>query len=807
MPFFYTVESPKLKGIRIHQPTIARASKIKLQYIFFKPFFSSKTTLETTLLEKIMFRQHYGRILLLCIFFLSVSAFAPAQTTNPSLLTIDRIFNSNDFGAQGVGGFRWLKSGNAYTKIEPSATVKGGTELVSYDVEKNTRTVLIGAEKLIPTDATTPLRISGYEWSTDNQQMLIFTNTKRVWRLNTLGDYWVLNIANGKLHKLGGEAKPSTLMFAKFSPDGKQVGYVLENNLYVENLADGKITQLTSDGSKTLINGTSDWVNEEELGLRDCWRWSPDSQSIAYWQMDASGIKDFILINNTDDLYPKLTYLPYPKAGTTNAAVRVGVVSANGGTTKWMNTPGDLRQNYIAMMDWTDNSNEIVLQHLNRLQNTNQLMFADAKTGNVRTVLTEKDEAWVDVEINRMIWLEGGKSFLWMSERDGWQHIYRVSRDGKDSKLITVGNFDALSIQSVDEANGWLYYIASPDNATQRYLFRTKLDGSGKIEKVTPDSQKGVNSYNISPNSRWSFHTFSAFGKVPQYELVDVANKTLVKTMVDNAALQAKIDAIKKGPQEFFKVEIGDGVTLDGYMIKPPDFDPNKKYPILFHVYGEPASQTVMDSWGGTNYLWHTLLAQQGYIVASVDNRGTPAPKGRAWRKSIYRKIGILSSQDQAKAVKAMIAKMPFIDAQRVGIWGWSGGGSSTLNAMFRYPDVYKMGMSVAPVPNMRFYDTIYQERYMGLPDTNAEDYKQGSPVTFAKNLKGDLLVVHGTGDDNVHYQGTETLINELIKENKQFTMMAYPNRTHGIFEGENTTRHLYTMLTKYLNEHLPVNK
>ncbi|MBX7169840.1 MAG: S9 family peptidase [Pyrinomonadaceae bacterium] len=750
-----------------------------------------------------MTRQFRNTLLLLC--FLAFAAFA--QSTDPTLLTIDRIFNSNEFGAQGVGGFRWLKSGDAYTKIEPSATVKGGTDLVSYDVAKNTRTILIFAEKLIPKGETAPLRIAGYEWSADNSQMLIFTNTKRVWRLNTLGDYWVLDLNVWKLKKLGGDAKPSTLMFAKFSPDGKKVGYVRENKLYVENLADGKITPLTKDGSKTLINGTSDWVNEEELGLRDCWRWSPDSKSIAYWQMDASGIKDFILINNTDELYPKLTYIPYPKAGTTNAAVRVGVVSASGGATKWMKTSNDLRNNYIAMMDWTDNSNEIILQHLNRLQNTNQLMIADAKTGNVKTILTEKDEAWVDVDNPRMIWLDGGKSFLWTSERDGWQHVYKVSRDGANTKLITVGNFDVVSVQSVDEAGGWLYYIASPDNATQRYLYRTKLDGSGTIEKITPDAQKGVNSYNISPNSRWAFHTYSAFGKVPNYELVDVANKTLVKTMVDNAPLQAKIDQLKKGTQEFFKVDVGEGVTLDGYMIRPPNFDPNKKYPILFHVYGEPASQTVMDSWGGTNYLWHTMLAQQGYIVASIDNRGTPAPKGRAWRKSTYRKIGVLSSQDQANAVKAMLVKYPFIDASRVGIWGWSGGGSSTLNAMFRYPDFYKMGMSVAPVPDMSLYDTIYQERYMGLPQTNVEDYKQGSPVTFAKNLKGDLLVVHGTGDDNVHYQGTETLINELVKENRQFTMMAYPNRSHGIFEGENTTRHLYTMLTKYLNEHLPITR
>lgn len=757
--------------------------------------------LNLNIFGEIMTRPIRAMFLLLCFF--AFSNFA--QNSDPSLLTIDRIFNSGEFAPQGVGGFRWLKSGNAYTRIEPSQAVKGGTDLVSYDVEKNTRTVLISAEKLVPNGEAAPLRIANYEWSADNQQMLIFTNTKRVWRQNTLGDYWVLDLNSWKLKKLGGNAKPSTLMFAKFSPDGKKVGYVRENNIYVEDLANGKITPLNKDGSKTLINGTSDWVNEEEFGLRDCWRWSPDSQSIAYWQMDASGIKDFILINNTDELYPKLTYIPYPKAGTTNAAVRIGVVSAKGGKTTWMKTSNDLRNNYVAMMDWTDNSNELIMQHLNRLQNTNQLMVADAKTGNVKTILTEKDEAWVDVEIQKMLWLEGGKSFLWMSERDGWQHVYKVSRDGANTKLITVGNFDVVSIQSVDEKNGWLYYIASPENATQRYLYRTKLDGNGTIERITPEAQKGVNSYNISPNSRWAFHTYSAFGKVPQYELVDVANKTLLKTMVDNAALQAKINQLKKGPQEFFKVDVSEGVSLDGYMLKPHDFDPNKKYPILFHVYGEPASQTVMDSWGGSNYLWHSMLAQQGYIVASIDNRGTPAPKGRKWRKSIYRQIGVISSQDQANAVKAMIAKYPFIDAARVGIWGWSGGGSSTLNAMFRYPEIYKVGMSVAPVPDMALYDTIYQERYMGLPDANAEDYKKGSPINFAANLQGNLLVIHGTGDDNVHYQGTERMINELIKHNKQFKMFAYPNRSHGIFEGENTTRHLYTMLTKYLNEHLPV--
>jgi dipeptidyl-peptidase-4 len=744
------------------------------------------------------------RVVLFGILLFCLPAFIHAQTADPSLLTLDRIFTTGDFDAQYVGGLRWMKSGDAYSKIEGSTTVQGGTDLVSYDAATDARTVLISAEKLIPKGETKPLPLNGYEWSADNRQMLVYTNSKKVWRLNTRGDYWVLDIASGNLKKLGGDAKPSTLMFAKFSPDGTRVGYVRENNLYVENIADGKITQLTSDGSRTMINGTSDWVNEEELELRDCWRWSPDSKSIAYWQFDASGIKDFILINNTLDLYPVLMQIPYPKAGTTNAAVRVGVVSADGGPTKWMNTPGDLRQNYVAMMDWTDNSSEIILQHLNRLQNTDQLMIADARTGAVKTILTEKDDAWVDVYMPKMRWLGGGKSFLWMSERDGWQHVYTVSRDGSNPKLITPGNFDVVSISGIDEPAGWLYYIASPDNAGERYLFRSKLDGSGAAEKVTPDAQKGWNNYNISPNGHWAFHNYSAFSTAPRFEIVNLTTKTVARTMEDNAALQTAIDKLKKGPQEFFRIDIGDGVTLDGWMMKPPGFDPNKKYPILFYVYGEPAGQTVMDIWDDTNYLWHTMLTQQGYIVATVDNRGTPAPRGRAWRKIIYRKNGQVNSADQANAVKAITAKMPFVDASRVGIWGWSGGGVSTLNAMFRYPDIYKMGMAVAPVPDQRFYDTIYTERYMGMPQENAEDYKKSSPITFANGLKGDLLIVHGTGDDNVHYQGTETLINELIRLNKPFQMMAYPNRTHSISEGENTSRHLYSLLTRYLNEHLP---
>jgi len=750
-------------------------------------------------------KPNFALKLILAALLLSVQA-AIAQTAQPAVdpkLTVERIFASGEFQPERFGGFRWLKDGESYAKLEPSEKVKGSMDLVRYQIETSKRDVLLPAEKLIPSGETKPLEIHGYDWSADDKRVLIYTNSQKVWRYNTRGDYWVLDTVTGKLTKLGGDAKPATLMFAKFSPDGSKVGYVRENDLYVEDVAGGKITRLTRDGSHTLINGTSDWVNEEEFDLRDCWRWSPDSRSIAFWQFDASGIQDFILLNNTTGLYPTLTRIPYPKTGTQNAAVRVGVIAASGGDIRWLETPGDLRNNYIVSVDWA-NPNEIYLQHFNRLQNTLQVFVADAGTGKTRSILTEKDDTWVDLTLPEMRWLEGGKRFLWVSERDGWRRPYSVSSDGKDIRPLTKGDFDAMSVQSVDETGGWVYYIASPDNAAQRYLYRSRLDGSGTAERVTPSEFQGWNNYNFSPTSKWAIQNSSSFGTPTRIDLLRLADKTIARNIVSNSALKAKLGQIQKGTSEFFRVDVGDGVSLDGWMMKPPRFDPSKKYPVLYYAYSEPAGTTVNDQWSGAQYLWYLMLTQQGYIVASVDNRGTPSPRGRAFRKSIYRKIGVLSSQDQANAVKAMTAKMPFLDASRVGIWGWSGGGGATLNAMFRYPEIYKMGMAVAPPPDNRYYDTIYTERYMGLPKDNPEDYTNSAPISHAKGLKGDLLIVHGTGDDNVHYQATELLIDALVAANKPFTIMPYPNRTHGIFEGEGTTLHLYSLLTRYLNENLP---
>ena len=733
----------------------------------------------------------------------------PGDTLATGSLTLDRIFNTEDFAPQSLGQPRWLADGSGYTKLE--GPPGGARDLVRYDAATGSRTVLVAASRFIAPGQSKGFPVQNYSWSADGRRLLIFTNSQKVWRLNTRGDYWMLDVAGGSPRKLGGDAAPSTLMFAKFSPDGQRVAYVRANDLYVEDAATGAITRLTSDGSRTTINGTFDWVYEEELNLRDGFRWSPDSKRIAYWQLDVRGVRDFMLVDNIDSLYSFTIPVQFPKAGTTNSAGRVGVIDASGGATRWLSVPGDPRNNYIARMDWAASSDEVVLQQLNRLQNTDQVMLGDVRTGAVRTVLTERDSAWVDV-VDDLRWLDGGRRFTWVSERDGWRHLYSVSRDGKTTKLITTGAYDldnpasafgAPLVVGSDSARGWIYFTASPDNATQLYLFRARLDGSGTAARVTPRDQPGTHTYTIAPGARWAFHTYSSFGSPPASDLVSLPDHRSVRVLVANTDLRAHVAALRRGPVEFFRVDAGTGVQLDGWMMAPPGFDRAKKYPVLFYVYGEPAAQTVLDAWDYETYLWHLMLTQQGYIVMSVDNRGTPAPRGRAFRKAIYGRVSVLSSREQAGAATELLRRRAYLDPARVGIWGWSGGGVSTLHAMFRYPDLYQVGMSVAPVSDQRYYDTIYTERYMGLPQENAEAYKQSAAVTFAAGLRGDLLIVHGSGDDNVHYQNTEAVVNALVTANKPFTMMEYPNRTHCICEGDNTTIHLYSLLTRYLHEHM----
>ena len=715
---------------------------------------------------------------------------------------IDRIYTQNAYSAPRFGPARWLPDGTAYAIVERG---EGGAEIARYDAATGARSVL----------ATTKLDLDDYAWSANGRRLLIFTNTQKVWRQNTRGDYWVIDVEAGRAaKKLGGRAPEASLMFAKFSPDASQVAYVRQNNLYVERLETGAIVQLTKDGTLppgnaawapatagTIVNGTSDWVNEEELDIRDGFRWSPDGRRIAYWQFDTTGVQNFTLINDTAALYPTTTVFAYPKPGTKNSAVRIGVVAATGGATTWMKTPGDRRNTYLASLEWIDPST-LAMQQLNRLQTENDYLLADAASGNVTRVFHDaagsKPGGWVDVQ-NDVHWVDGGKAFLWLSERDGWRHLYRVARDGR-ATLLT--NFDADVIDLAGLDGGSAYFRASPANATQRYLYRVPLDASAPPRRVTPDAP-GWHDYTFAPGGRMAFHTYSSFQRPATMDVVSVPEHRSLRQLIDPSILQKKVAGAAGQQTEFLKVPLADGVILDGWMIHPPSVDPSKKYPVIVFVYGEPASVTVTDAWGGGR-LFPRALADAGYVVVSFDNRGTPAPKGSAWRKVIYGAVGVLSAEEQAAALRALAGAHPFIDLSRVGMWGWSGGGSNTLNAMFRFPELYKVGVSVAPVPDQRLYDTIYQERYMSTPELNADGYRRGSPINFAENLKGHLLLVHGSGDDNVHYQGTERLVNRLVELRKPFDLMVYPNRSHSISEGQGTTAHVYQTIGRYFITHLP---
>ena len=726
---------------------------------------------------------------------------AEQKEEDPGQLTLKRIFTDREFSSKGFSA-RWSMDGNEYTYLKDAEGKDKGKDIRVYNVAESRDSVMVKASELFRPGTQKQIEIEDYSFSRDRSLLMIYTNSKRVWRRNSRGDYWVLDRSSGEFRKIGGEAKASTLQFAKFSPDGKKVAYVRERNIYVEDLLDHSIRALTKTKSKDIINGTADWVYEEELGVRDGFRWSPGSDAIAYWQFDERGVRKHTMIDNVSGLYPKLTSFGYPKVGQRNSACRVGVRSLSSEETVWVKSSEDLRNNYIARMHWSDRSGGLIIEQLDRAQETNSVMRVNVEDGSVNVILTESDEAWVDAH-REMNWVGPDKRFTWISDRDGWRHVYMVSAQGKKIDLVSPGKFDVIRLLRTDHLADRLYFIASPDDPAQRYLYSVRTDGTG-LRRVTPaEHKRGTHSYNISPNGKYAILRSSDQDTVPVTSLISLPDHKVIKVLENNEELKEKFAKVKKSPSEFFYVDIGDGNRLHSRCIKPPNFDPQGKYPLLVYVYGEPAGQVVRDSWGGSTHLWHLMLAQQGYVIMSFDNRGTAAPRGREWRKAADGKIGILPPQDQAEAVRRVLKDRPYLDPSRVGSWGWSGGGSMSLNAIFKFPDLYNAAIAVASVPNQRHYDTIYQERYMGLPGDNLKGFREGSPINFAHQLKGDLLIVHGAADDNCHYQTFEKLIDELVSHNKTFTMMTYPRGTHSIREGKNTTLHLYTLMTSFLKKSL----
>lgn len=553
-------------------------------------------------------------------------------------LSVERIFHDKEFELNEPVSSKWLAAGASYTTVEKSVSTPGGSDIVRHDSATGEQTILVDASRLVPDGAESPLEIKDYSWSDDGQFMLISTNTVKFRRHESLGDYWLLQLNDWTLRQVGTDAEPSTLMYAKFSPDSRNIAYMFANNIYVESIDGKSVKAMTSDGNDLIVNGTGDWVNEEEFDLRDGFKWSPDSKRISYWQFDTEGVGTFYMMKNTGDIYSQPIPLQYPKAGTTNSAVRVGVVEIESAQTTWIELDDDPRQNYVPQMSWADNSDQLVIQYVNRLQNRNRVILADASDGTIHDIFTDTDDAWLDVNED-LKWFDDGKYFTWLSERDGWRHLFAISRDGKDIRLLTPGEFDIISIQHIDTDGGWVYYIASPEDNATRYLFRSPLIGKAKMERLTPAGDAGFNRYKISPNSKWAFHTFASFAVPPTIDLISLPGHAKQRNIVENEKVAALVEATPRGETEFFRIDVGDGLELDGWMMKPPNFDPQQQYPMLIYVYGEPWNQTVIKDWKTEGYLWHLMLTQQGYIVASIDNRGTPAPRGRAWRKSVYRQI------------------------------------------------------------------------------------------------------------------------------------------------------------------------
>ena len=734
---------------------------------------------------------------------------AQPSSTSATTFSLADIYQDDTFTVQRFPTSRWLADGSGYTTLEEGAN--DGVDIVRYQADGSAREVLIEAAQLTPAGQPQALAVADYQWSEDSRQLLIFTNTRRSWRTHTLGDYWVLNRDTGRLVQLGEDMPESTLQFAKFDPAGERVAFVMQNNIYVQALDSLEITQLTDDGSEYIINGTFDWVNEEEFYLRDGFRWSPDGEHIAYWQLDTEGVPMFTMIDNVSELYPTLTQFPYPKVGKTNSALRIGVLPSTGGNTTWMDIPGEPRDHYLVRMEWAGNSDELLVQQMNRAQNTMHLWATSRHDGAVLRLLTEESDAWVE-QVDDLQFFNDGQSFTWLSERNGFRQLYRVDRRNGAAELSPLTyaehqDYDVIDVKQIvidgaEAADGWVYYVAAPDNPLQTALFRAAIAGDN-VERLTPSDWAGTHDYQISADGQFALHTFSTIGQAPQTRMVNLPEHTVVSELEMNSELAQTLNERITSDTEFFRVTARDGLELDAYIMRPADFDASKSYPLVMYVYGEPWGQTVADRWLGHSWLWHEYLTQQGYMVVSVDNRGTRAPRGQEWRHSIYKQLGVVTVRDQADALDEILSRWSYIDGDRVAMWGHSGGGSQTLNALFRYPDKFHAGIALAPVPDLRLYDTIYQERYSGLLPEEAASYEYTSAVTHAGNLQGELLLVHGTADDNVHYQGSERLIDELVRHQKQFNFMAYPNRTHGIAEGEGTSLHLRTMMTEFLHDSL----
>ena len=701
-------------------------------------------------------------------------------------LKLEDIWGSSLFISRSVPGFNAMKDGESYTT---SVQTENGQAIVRYNIKTGKATdTIVKPFQLINKKDT--IEFDAYSFSADEKKILFSSNSEAIYRHSSREDYFVLDLISGAVSNIT-QGKKS--MYGSFSPDGSKLAYVRDNNIYIYDLFKKVENAVTIDGSRNeIINGATDWVYEEEFSMDIGFEWSSDGKNIAYYKFDESRVKEFNL-TYYGELYPKEERYKYPKAGEDNAIVSVHIYNLENTKSLEIFRTGK-EWEYIPRIKWTRNPEILSFQRTSRHQNILELVTFNLKTTALTVVLKESNNSFIEIT-DDLTFLENGTNFIWTSTRNGYNHIYLYDLSGKLTKQITDGKFDVTRFYGYDEPSKTFFYQSAERSPLERHLYSITLSG----KKKTLTTIAGTHNGNFTKGLKYYVDTYSSFGNPFSCTLSD-RNGNLLRTLEDNAATRKNLAAINLGKIDTLSFLTDDQVRLYGWMITPPDFNPSKKYPVLVHVYGGPGVQTVTNDWDGPNYLWHQLLAQKGYIVISVDNRGTPG-RGLEFANCIYKDMGNLEVKDQLSTV-AFLKKKTYVDADRIGVWGWSFGGYMTSLLLTKGEGAFKAGIAVAPVTTWRYYDSIYTERYLQTPQENPKGYDDNSPINFAKGLKGKFLLVHGSTDDNVHMQNSMDFVTALVKANKQFDQFIYPNKNHGIYGG-NTRLHLYSKMTDFLLENL----
>ena len=723
-------------------------------------------------------------IRILCFFLIAGISLPATHVIAQKEITIDDIWTNSTYRTKGIPGFRFMKDGRHYTALS-------GNTILKYDLTTGNTVDTILELNLLPLPEEEK-QVSDYAFNDDESQMLIKTGLEGIYRYSTKEWNYAYDLSIGRMEKLNVGSKQ---MHASFSPDGQKVAWVSDNDLYFKKLSTGEVIRVTTDGKPNhIINGSCDWVYEEEFSFTKAFEWSPDSRHIAYYRFDESAVKEFTMTYYTGELYPENVSFKYPKVGMENSKVSIHLYDTQSATKKDVDRDSE-PDGYIPRIKWTNDPSKLCIFWMNRHQNHLELLLADVKTGKTSLLLQEDNKYYIDIHDN-LTFLTEDECFIWTSEKDGYNHIYLYGMDGKLKRQITSGNWEVSSFYGVDEKNNTIYYQAAARTPLEREVYSVDLKGNNT--KMLTD-KKGMNNAAFSTTFDLFVWTHSDINTASTYSVHDRKGNR-IRLLEDNAGLKKLQDQAGVQPVEFYSFTTSEGIQLNGFQIKPYHFDPSKKYPVLMYLYGGPGSQEVVNGWMGTDYWWFQSLAQQGYIIACVDNRGTGG-RGEEFKKMTYLQLGKYETIDQIESAK-YLGRQPYVDASRIGIFGWSYGGYMSSLCLFKGNDVFNSAIAVAPVTNWKWYDTIYTERYMRDEKENSEGYESNSPINFVDRLKGNYLLVHGATDDNVHFQNSAEMSAALIRANKQFDTYIYPNRNHSIY-GDNARRHLYIKMTGFLNEHL----